>query len=103
MLLFYCGCAWAADAVEMMLLSFLGPAVSSSPGCMHNRPAQLKYYWKPSETLLSFCRKRNRCSASLQAAAHPGKGAGCMTAMASMNAQEARCKCAGEVHVAYHP
>ena len=28
MLLFYCGCAWAADAVEMMLLSFLGPAVS---------------------------------------------------------------------------
>ncbi|CAL8465087.1 g4622 [Coccomyxa elongata] len=25
--LFYCGCAWAADAVEMMLLSFLGPAV----------------------------------------------------------------------------
>ena len=24
MLLFYCGCAWAADAVEMMLLSFLG-------------------------------------------------------------------------------
>ncbi|EIE20417.1 MFS general substrate transporter [Coccomyxa subellipsoidea C-169] len=27
MVLFYCGCAWAADAVEMMLLSFLGPAV----------------------------------------------------------------------------
>ncbi|CAK0787220.1 hypothetical protein CVIRNUC_010436 [Coccomyxa viridis] len=32
MLLFYCGCAWAADAVEMMLLSFLGPAVK----CMWN-------------------------------------------------------------------
>ena len=27
MLLLYCGCAWAADAMEMMLLSFLGPAV----------------------------------------------------------------------------
>jgi hypothetical protein len=26
-LLLYCGCAWAADAMEMMLLSFLGPAV----------------------------------------------------------------------------
>ncbi len=31
MLLFYCGCAWAADAVEMMLLSFLGPAVRALP------------------------------------------------------------------------
>ena len=31
MLLFYCGCAWAADAVEMMLLSFLGPAVRLLP------------------------------------------------------------------------
>ena len=28
--LFYCGCAWAADAVEMMLLSFLGPAVRTT-------------------------------------------------------------------------
>ncbi|CAL5229494.1 g12830 [Coccomyxa viridis] len=37
MLLFYCGCAWAADAVEMMLLSFLGPAVK----CLWNiTPAQ---------------------------------------------------------------
>ena len=27
LMLFYCGCAWAADATEMMLLSFLGPAV----------------------------------------------------------------------------
>lgn len=33
MLLFYCGCAWAADAVEMMLLSFLGPAVSLLVPC----------------------------------------------------------------------
>ena len=38
-MLFYCGCAWAADATEMMLLSFLGPAVragSSSPLCQLN-------------------------------------------------------------------
>jgi len=27
LLLFYAGLAWAADAMEMMLLSFLGPAV----------------------------------------------------------------------------
>ena len=28
MMLFYTGMAWCADAMEMMLLSFLGPAVS---------------------------------------------------------------------------
>lgn len=27
-MLFYTGMAWVADAMEMMLLSFLGPAVS---------------------------------------------------------------------------
>ena len=32
MLLLYCGCAWAADAMEMMLLSFLGPAVKCEWG-----------------------------------------------------------------------
>ena len=31
LMLFYCGCAWAADATEMMLLSFLGPAVRRRP------------------------------------------------------------------------
>lgn len=30
LMLFYCGCAWAADATEMMLLSFLGPAVCTT-------------------------------------------------------------------------
>ena len=59
MLLFYCGCAWAADAVEMMLLSFLGPAVSSSPGCVLNRPAQLQYYWEISWDTAVFLPEEN--------------------------------------------
>ena len=56
MLLFYCGCAWAADAVEMMLLSFLGPAVSPLLGCMPSIPAQL---WMAEACLLSFCQERS--------------------------------------------
>ena len=38
MMLFYTGMAWCADAMEMMLLSFLGPAVSRTPACLHGRP-----------------------------------------------------------------
>lgn len=38
MMLFYTGMAWCADAMEMMLLSFLGPAVSHTPACLHGRP-----------------------------------------------------------------
>ena len=30
LMLLYTGLAWCADAMEMMLLSFLGPAVSSN-------------------------------------------------------------------------
>ena len=53
MLLFYCGCAWAADAVEMMLLSFLGPAVTPLLECLPNSPAQLQ----STEILLSSCQE----------------------------------------------
>ncbi len=59
--LFYCGCAWAADAVEMMLLSFLGPAVRTTHlgprqestdhwwGCTVNMPPLLVQFFSDHE------------------------------------------------------
>ena len=39
MLMVYAGAVWAADALEMMLLSFIGPAVRPAPGAWAGRQA----------------------------------------------------------------